>query len=84
MIVSPIEISAKVAMMIDGAVEGPLATHPTIAERIAVLVRSPELAAAFDARFSAPAEVASEEGRPPAGVAERVKATAFGAISPLL
>lgn len=25
------------AMMIDGAVEGPLATHPTIAERIAVL-----------------------------------------------
>src|SRR4051812_9172584 len=27
------------AMMIDGAVEGPLATHPTIAERIAVLAR---------------------------------------------
>ncbi|CAA9309184.1 MAG: Heat shock protein HtpX / FIG017973: domain of unknown function [uncultured Microvirga sp.] len=27
------------AMMIDGAVDGPLATHPTIAERIAVLAR---------------------------------------------
>jgi Zn-dependent protease with chaperone function len=27
------------AMMIDGAVEGPFATHPTIAERIAVLAR---------------------------------------------
>ena len=47
-------------------------------------VRSPELAARFDERFSAPAEAISTPGRAPAGVGPRLEAAAFAAISPLL
>ena len=51
---------------------------------IDVRVRSPELAARFDERFSAPAEAISTPGRAPAGVGPRLEAAAFAAISPLL
>ena len=51
---------------------------------IDVLVRSPELAARFDERFSVPAEAASTPGRAATGVGERVKGAVFGALSPLL
>ena len=51
---------------------------------IDVLVRSPALAAQFEERFSAPAEVVSSPGRTPEGARERLKAAAFAAISPLL
>jgi cardiolipin synthase len=51
---------------------------------IDVLVRSAELAAQFEERFSAPAEAVSTPGRAPAGARERLQARAFAAISPLL
>jgi hypothetical protein len=51
---------------------------------IDVLVRSPGLAAQFEERFSAPAEVVSRPGRAPEGARERVKAAAFAALSPFL
>jgi cardiolipin synthase len=51
---------------------------------IDVLVRSPALAAQFDERFSAPAEVVSRHGRAPEGARERLKAAAFAALSPFL
>jgi cardiolipin synthase len=51
---------------------------------IDVLVRSPAFAAQFEERFSAPAEVVSRPGRALTGTRERLKATAFAAISPLL
>ena len=51
---------------------------------IDVLVRSPELAARFDERFSVPAEAASTPGRAASGVGERVKGAVFAALSPLL
>ena len=51
---------------------------------ISVLVHSSDLATQFDERFSAPAEAASTDGRVATGAVERIRATAFGAISPLL
>ncbi len=51
---------------------------------IDLLVRSPALAAQFDERFSAPAEVVSRPGRAPEGARERLKAAAFAALSPFL
>ena len=51
---------------------------------IDVLVRSEQLAAQFEQRFSVPAEAASTAGRPATGARERVKAKVFGALSPLL
>jgi cardiolipin synthase len=51
---------------------------------IDLLVRSRAAAALFDERFSRPAEVASTPGQPLTGTRERLKATAFAAISPLL
>ncbi len=51
---------------------------------IDLLVRSPAFAAQFDERFSAPAEVVSSPGQALTGTRERLKATAFAAISPLL
>jgi cardiolipin synthase len=51
---------------------------------IDVRVRSRELAAQFEERFSAPAQAVSRPGRALTGTRERVKAAAFAAISPLL
>jgi cardiolipin synthase len=51
---------------------------------INLLVRSSALAAQFDERFSAPAEVVSRPGRVPEGASERLKAAAFAALSPFL
>jgi len=51
---------------------------------IDLLVRSRALASRFDERFSVPADAASSPGRAPVGTRERLKATAFAAISPLL
>jgi phosphatidylserine/phosphatidylglycerophosphate/cardiolipin synthase-like enzyme len=51
---------------------------------IDVLVRSTELAAQFEERFSAPAEVVSTPGRALTDRRERIRAAAFAAISPLL
>jgi phosphatidylserine/phosphatidylglycerophosphate/cardiolipin synthase-like enzyme len=51
---------------------------------IDMLVRSRALATTFDERFSTPAESASTPGRPLTGTRERLKGTAFAAISPLL
>ena len=51
---------------------------------IDLLVRSPELAALFDERFSAPAEAVSTPGRALTGAHRRLTATALAAISPLL
>jgi cardiolipin synthase A/B len=51
---------------------------------IDVRVRSRELAAQFDERFSAPAEAVSSPGDVPAGIRRRVEAAAFATISPLL
>jgi cardiolipin synthase len=51
---------------------------------IDLLVRSRELAAQFEERFSAPAEVVSTPGRPLTGAKERLRAAAFAAASPLL
>jgi cardiolipin synthase A/B len=47
-------------------------------------VRSPEFAAQFDERFSAPAEAISTPGQAPAGAGRRLQAAAAAAISPLL
>jgi cardiolipin synthase len=51
---------------------------------IDVRVRSRELAAQFDERFSTPAEAVSSPGDAPAGIRRRVEAAAFATISPLL
>jgi cardiolipin synthase len=51
---------------------------------IDVLVRSPELAADFDERFSVPAMAVSTPGLAPAGIGPRLEAAACAAISPLL
>src|SRR5512132_185904 len=47
-------------------------------------IRSAEVAAAFDERFSVPAEAVSRPGRVPTGLKERARATAFALASPLL
>jgi cardiolipin synthase len=51
---------------------------------IDVQLSSPAVAAQFDERFSAPAEVVSSSGHVASGMKERAKAAAFAAISPLL
>jgi cardiolipin synthase A/B len=51
---------------------------------IDVLVHSRDLAAEFDERFAVPAEAASTAGRAATGARERVRASVFSAISPLL
>ncbi len=51
---------------------------------IDLLVRSRELAAQFEERFSVPAEAVSRPGRALTGFRERGKAAVFAAISPLL
>jgi len=51
---------------------------------INLLVRSPALAAQFEERFSAPAELVSRPGRAPEGARERVKAATFAVLSPFL
>jgi cardiolipin synthase len=51
---------------------------------IDVQLRSTTVAAEFEERFSAPAEVASSPGRRLTGTRERARAWAFAAISPLL
>jgi len=51
---------------------------------IDVLVRSTELAAQFEERFSAPAEVVSTPGSVLTDRRERIRSAAFAAISPLL
>ena len=45
---------------------------------------SSDLAAQFEDRFLAPAELISSDMHPPAGLKERARAAAFAAISPLL
>jgi cardiolipin synthase len=47
-------------------------------------LRSTQLAAQFDERFSQPAEEVSSPGRRLTGLKERAKATTFAALSPLL
>jgi cardiolipin synthase len=47
-------------------------------------IRSAEVAAAFDERFSVPADAVSRPGRAPTGLKERARATAFALASPLL
>jgi len=49
-----------------------------------VLVRSPALAAQFDERFSAPAELISTPGQAVSGPLQRLSSAAFAAISPVL
>jgi cardiolipin synthase len=51
---------------------------------IDVRVRSPDFAARFDERFSAPAEAVSSSESAPAGIGRRLEAAAFAAISPVL
>jgi cardiolipin synthase len=51
---------------------------------IDVLVRSRELAAQFDERFSAPAEAVSRPGTALVGTRARLRGAAFAALSPLL
>jgi cardiolipin synthase len=51
---------------------------------IDLAIRSTEVAAAFDERFSAPAEAVSRPGRALTGVKERARAAAFALASPLL
>jgi phosphatidylserine/phosphatidylglycerophosphate/cardiolipin synthase-like enzyme len=51
---------------------------------IDIRVRSRELAAQFHDRFAAPAERVSGPGRRVTGAKQRVRATVFAAISPLL
>jgi cardiolipin synthase A/B len=51
---------------------------------IDVLVRSTELAAQFEERFSAPAAAVSAPGRAVSGLRNRARTTVFAAISPLL
>ena len=47
-------------------------------------IRSAQVAAQFDERFAAPAEVVSTPGRALTGLKERARATAFAVASPLL
>jgi phosphatidylserine/phosphatidylglycerophosphate/cardiolipin synthase-like enzyme len=47
-------------------------------------LRSREVAAQFDERFSAPAEGISTAGRAATGVKKRLQTAAFATISPLL
>ncbi len=49
-----------------------------------VLVRSPDLAAQFDERFSAPAELVSTPGQAASGPLQRISSAAFAAISPVI
>jgi len=51
---------------------------------IDVLVRSTDLAAQFEERFSVPAAAVSAPGRAVSGLRNRARTTAFAAISPLL
>ena len=51
---------------------------------IDIRLRSTEVAAQFDERFSQPAEKVSTPGRRLTGLKERAKATAFAGLSPLL
>jgi cardiolipin synthase len=51
---------------------------------IDVLVRSAELAAQFEVRFSEPAAAVSRPGRAATGVKARIRSAAFAAVSPLL
>ncbi|HEX6723895.1 MAG TPA: phosphatidylserine/phosphatidylglycerophosphate/cardiolipin synthase family protein [Gaiella sp.] len=51
---------------------------------IDLLVRSPQVAAQFDERFSAPAEAVSSPGRALTGAKERARGAAFALISPFL
>ena len=51
---------------------------------IDVLVRSRELAAQFDERFSTPAEAVSRPGMALVGARQRLRGAAFAALSPLL
>ena len=51
---------------------------------IDLLLRSEAVAAQFEERFSAPAEVTSTFGRRLTGAKERAKAATFAAISPFL
>jgi cardiolipin synthase A/B len=51
---------------------------------IDVLVRSTELAAQFEERFSAPAATVSRPGTAVTGAGNRIRTAAFAAISPLL
>jgi cardiolipin synthase len=51
---------------------------------IDVLVRSPEVAAQFDERFSTPAEAVSKLGVAVTGARSRMKSAAFAAASPFL
>jgi cardiolipin synthase A/B len=51
---------------------------------IDILLRSKEIAAQFDERFSTPAEVISSPGRTLTGAKERARAAAFAVISPFL
>ena len=58
---------AEEAMMIDGPVEGPLATHPSVSERIAALARTTgsmifEAGTRLDTRTGAAARVAGAQG----------------------
>jgi cardiolipin synthase len=51
---------------------------------IDLLVRSTDLAAEFEQRFSSPAESVSSPGRRPEGASERARAATFALLSPLL
>ena len=51
---------------------------------IDIRLRSKEVAAQFDERFSQPAQEVSQEGRRLTGLKERAKAAAFAGLSPLL
>jgi phosphatidylserine/phosphatidylglycerophosphate/cardiolipin synthase-like enzyme len=51
---------------------------------IDLLLRSPEVAAQFDERFSRPAEAVSTPGRALEGAKERARGALFAALSPLL
>ena len=51
---------------------------------IDILLRSQAVAAQFEERFCAPAELVSEAGLPLTGITERGKAAFFAALSPLL
>jgi cardiolipin synthase len=51
---------------------------------IDIQIRSKEVAAQFDERFSTPAEVVSSPGRRLTGAKERARAAVFNALSPFL
>lgn len=51
---------------------------------IDLLVRSVDLAARFEQRFSSPAEAVSSPGRRPTGASDRARSAAFALLSPLL